>query len=359
MKVQEIIYKSRRSYILINDDYFVIDSVYKFSKYLLSIHLSPNTIKAYINSLKKYYEFLKISNFDEQTILLNNPISFLSNYRIYIENANVCRPLSDTSINYHIVIVLRFYRFMIFDNIIDNENLRTILISGNIKDNFSDKYNDKLIISSMLKRKSLSKGIEYISQNEFSEIVKYCNQKRDVIIFSLMFMAGFRVGDVLGLHFSDLDKLHENIIRIKFRDNNINNARVKNKSEAEMPIPSELSKMIFEYIIETENENNSEYLFINLNGPNIGKPIKSITINKLCDRISKNVGFHFHPHMFRHGTATTMIENDVPIELVQRILRHKNLTTTQKYQHLSPKILGRKLIKAQRNLYKDDDSNNQ
>ena len=40
------------------------------------------------------------------------------------------------------------------------------------------------------------------------------------------------------------------------------------------------------------------------------------------------------PHSFRHGLATTLIEGKVPASVVQRVLGHANLTTTQIYVHL-------------------------
>ena len=66
-------------------------------------------------------------------------------------------------------------------------------------------------------------------------------------------------------------------------------------------------------------------------------PISPKTVERIIEGYVKqlDIGEKITPHSFRHGFATTLVENDVNLRLVQELLGHANLSTTQVYAHIS------------------------
>jgi site-specific recombinase XerD len=67
------------------------------------------------------------------------------------------------------------------------------------------------------------------------------------------------------------------------------------------------------------------------------QPISPKTVERIIEGYVKElqIGEHVTPHSFRHGFATVLVENDVNLRLVQELLGHANLSTTQVYAHIS------------------------
>ena len=79
--------------------------------------------------------------------------------------------------------------------------------------------------------------------------------------------------------------------------------------------------------------NVNKFLFLNRNGQPISDQSVRIMINKYVDKAS--IQLHITPHMFRHSFATLLLESDVDIRYIQKILGHSSITTTQIYTNVS------------------------
>ena len=66
-----------------------------------------------------------------------------------------------------------------------------------------------------------------------------------------------------------------------------------------------------------------------------GKWLSKSRVCWIFKEYSEDLGKKVHCHMLRHSFATFMLENDVSIRLIQELLWHKYITTTQSYVHIS------------------------
>ena len=83
---------------------------------------------------------------------------------------------------------------------------------------------------------------------------------------------------------------------------------------------------------ELQKSQNQEYLFT---GPN-GK-LSSRNIQKIMQNVAKKAGIKksVHPHTLRHSFATHLLESGIDIRMIQELLGHADLSTTQIYTHVS------------------------
>ena len=91
-------------------------------------------------------------------------------------------------------------------------------------------------------------------------------------------------------------------------------------------------------MIETTNDNikvkdNCDYLFINKYGDKITTRAIENIVTDLSIKLFGNK--KLHPHIFRHTYATNLLNNGADLRIVQELLGHSSLITTQVYTHLA------------------------
>ena len=100
----------------------------------------------------------------------------------------------------------------------------------------------------------------------------------------------------------------------------------------------EKAKSAIKAYIELRNlypDNNSKKLFINKKG----RPISRQKVYVLSQKVGKIIDKQISPHVFRHSFATHLLENGADLRVVQELLGHSSVSTTQLYTHVSKKRL--------------------
>ncbi len=156
---------------------------------------------------------------------------------------------------------------------------------------------------------------------------------RNRAIFLLLYASGIRVSECTNLKIKDLD-FEGNFIKVFG----------KGKKERIVPVSKYVMDEVQTYInVERETlnlKNNSMYLFLNFKG----EPITDRGIRYLVDKFCKlgSVNSNITPHKFRHTLATNLLNNGMDLRIIQEILGHETLATTEKYTHVSKLDLQRK-----------------
>jgi len=148
-----------------------------------------------------------------------------------------------------------------------------------------------------------------------------------------------------GLAYVDVEKLTENNIR-KGIDGNlwIYTERTKTKTESNVPLLPEASRIINKYKDNPESINRGRLLPV-ISNQKINAYLKEIAT---ITEIKKTLTFHLARHTF--ATTVTLL-NDVPIETVSKLLGHKSIRTTQIYAKVVEKKVSNDMIKLTDKLY--------
>ena len=94
------------------------------------------------------------------------------------------------------------------------------------------------------------------------------------------------------------------MIRVCFREDNENEARAKNAEYRSAKISNDTFEFLMDYLAKYRKIlQHQDYLFVNIMGENIGKPLRVDSVYDMLDRMEKKTGVKITPHMLRHYFA--------------------------------------------------------
>lgn len=148
---------------------------------------------------------------------------------------------------------------------------------------------------------------------------------RNKAMLELLFATGTRISELTSLTLSQIN-FEESIIKVMG----------KGKKERIIPIANNALNYLKVYIYNYREylvKNTSEYVFLNKNGEKISRQGFFKILKKMAQDsgINKNIS----PHVLRHSFATYLLNNGVDLRVIQELLGHENLETTEIYSHLT------------------------
>ena len=160
---------------------------------------------------------------------------------------------------------------------------------------------------------------------------------RDGVMVELMYAAGLRVSELVGLNVRDVDL-------------DVGSVRTIGKGYKEriIPIYETAVESISEYVtiirpIHSQSQ-KQEALFLNRRGSRLTRQAVWLRLRKLA--ITVGISDKITPHMLRHSFATHLLHGGASLRHVQELLGHSNIATTQIYTHLTDKHLRNEYAKA-------------
>lgn len=149
---------------------------------------------------------------------------------------------------------------------------------------------------------------------------------RDVAVVELLFASGMRVSELCSLKATDIN-LQDGTIRIMGKGAKERVLQIGNECVLSA---LQVYRDSFEYQIIKSNA-----FFVNRIGNQLSEQSVRFMIGKYA--AAAGIDLHITPHMFRHSFATFLLEEDVDIRYIQRLLGHSSITTTQIYTHVTAK----------------------
>ena len=153
---------------------------------------------------------------------------------------------------------------------------------------------------------------------------------RDQAMLELLYSSGARVSELIGININDLSSIETDdgvITTLKLRG--------KGSKERIVPLGSFASKAIDSYMtrvrpdLATKSAKTTSALFLNSRGSRISRQSAWQIVLDAAE--AAGVTDHVSPHVFRHSYATHLLDGGADIRVVQELLGHASVTTTQIY----------------------------
>ena len=153
---------------------------------------------------------------------------------------------------------------------------------------------------------------------------------RDQAILELLYASGVRASELVNIRLKDVD-LRGRVMRIMG----------KGKKERVVPFNRTAEKAIRNYLTKSRDQllshrqipNEFDHLFLSANG----KPLTTRGLEYILKQIEAKTGCNYglHPHLLRHSFATHFLEQGLDLRVIQELLGHESLNTTQIYTHVT------------------------
>ena len=281
-----------------------------YLRYLkLQRSMSPNTLDAYSRDIDKLLHFLSRENKLPQEAELSDLQTFAATlHDIGIGPRSQCRILSG---------VRSFYRFLVIDGYVDNdptELLESPVLGEHLPEFLTTEEVDLLEASI-----DLSKPEGH----------------RNRAIIEVLFSCGLRVSELVTLRFSQIYG-DEGYVRILG----------KGSKERLVPISNRALKEIENYKPWRNSlkikPGEEDFVFLNRRGAHLTRTMVLIMLKRQAEEagIQKTIS----PHTLRHSFATALLEGGADLRVIQALLGHESIGTTEIYTHISMQTLRQEVL---------------
>ncbi|MFM1937373.1 MAG: site-specific tyrosine recombinase XerD [Actinomycetota bacterium] len=260
--------------------------------------LSKNTVNAYRRDIISFLEFLDESKVALERVDAEFVSKFVANLRV--------RGLSESSLARKVVALRSWYMFMEKDSGITNL----------VKDYLPPKI-----------PKRLPKALTI---DEVSRLINSCDDSiigiRNRAILEVLYATGARVSEVVSLNVGDISKSEDAVVTVKVKG--------KGGKERLVPLGSYAQKALDQYLVRARpvllKKKTVSALFINESlGTRLSRQSGWQVVKDSADRAK--IGREVSPHSLRHSFATHLLDGGADIRVVQELLGHSSVTTTQIY----------------------------
>lgn len=256
---------------------------------------SDNTIKSYNIDLKNFFDYLEKNIKEVNTEDIYEYIEYLKGKYVY---NTVIRKVS---------CIKSLFKFCYMEKLIDKDP------SNKIKNLNKEKRLPEILTIEEIKK--IINSFDHTPEN-----------RRNQMICKMLIATGARISEILNLEIKNVENTDFEFVKVFG----------KGSKYRYIPIYPELENELKEYInvyrSQLKSSVGSFLLFPGIRRENFWKVLNKHALNV---GIEKKI----HPHLFRHSTATLLLENGADIRMVQEILGHASIKTTEIYTHVEKSIL--------------------
>ena len=286
------------------------DIVKGYVRYLkLQRNMSGNTLDAYQRDLRKLLDYLEREGKDVRDVTLEDLEHFSAGlHDIGIQARSQCRILSG---------VRSFFRFLQLDGYRDDDPTE-LLESPQTGDHLPE------VLSTA-----------EVDQLEASIDLSKWEGHRNRAIIEVLFSCGLRVSELVNLKLSDL-YLEEEYVRVIG----------KGSKERLVPISRRAIQELSYWFDDRSHMNikpgEEDFVFLNRRGAHLTRTMILIMIKRQAEAagIQKTIS----PHTLRHSFATALLEGGADLRIIQALLGHESIGTTEIYTHIDTSMLRNEIL---------------
>ena len=286
-----------------------IDRFIEYLKY--QRNYSNFTCNNYNKDLNEYNSFILSNKINYKNMDYNEA----KEYVIYLNKKNDAK----STISRKLSSLRTFYKYLVLNNKVES--------------------NPFLLVSSPKKEKRIPKFINYNNMEEILNVpnIKTKEGQRERVILEVLYASGVRVSELVNIKLKDIDFSNKNILIFG-----------KGSKERLVSFGDYALEYINLYLKEGRNllldGVKSDYLIV-------GKKSEKLTtrrVEQIIDDIIKktSIKLNITPHMFRHTFATHLLDNGCDLLVVQELLGHASLSSTEIYTHVSNEHLREVYLKC-------------
>lgn len=266
--------------------------------------LDDKTIKAYRIDLKQFFDFLEVNGneVNKENITL---------YLFYIHNQ-----YKQKTVKRKIASVKALFHYLEEEEIIEVNPFHKI----------STKFKEEVVLPKIIPRNIIEQLLDYLYK-EMSKEHSASRKKliiRDIAIIEMLFATGMRISELCHLQ-SKLFDSELGVLCIQGKGGRERYLHIGN---------SDVLEILNTYKgLYAEEIKEHGYFFVNRYGEPLSEQSARRVIHKYAEAIHADM--NITPHMFRHSFATFLMEEDVNIRYIQKMLGHSSITTTQIYTYVA------------------------
>lgn len=339
-------YKDRKVVVLLDNDMRIVKPVYDYLKYQNQRGRALNTLIAYGNDLKVFWFFLLSFGYSYDEV---SP-KMIGEYKEYLmsEDDDIIAINKEgvrtaRTINRMLSTLHGFYQYLA-----DMQEVTNPLLMHEVNRPFNSfkgilehARRDNKTKRSIFKVKENNYKINLVSDDEMELFLSRLDRRRDILLYKMLYLTGARIQEVLDLEIESVPVPDMSQAVGCFQ-------QIKSKGKyRDLYVPMSLIRELDDYIFEERIHIDTEhsYIFVSEQTRQLGKQLTYSAAYDKLKKIQKEVDIDFNFHDLRHTFCSNLIQSGMDISVVRMIMGHENISTTQKYTHLSNQYIKDSLSK--------------
>ena len=265
--------------------------------------LNDKTVKAYRIDITQFLRYLIENHFSLDKNGINQYLEYLhTKYK-------------QRTVKRKIASVKAFLNYLDYEEKIESNPFNRVRV----------RFKEEQLLPRSVSQEIIEKLLKYMYQQKVSGELSTCKRRlllRDTCVIELLFMTGIRISELCELRRNAVDLSKGTIC-------------VYGKGSKERIIPIGNNKVL-QLLQEYEKEFGKEIkgnFFVN----RYGEPLSTQSVRLMLRSYTQAAGIeqHITPHMIRHSFATLLLEKGVDIRIIQQLLGHASIVTTQIYTNVA------------------------